>query len=129
MKTGFGLDQLELDAQWMCACFGCSLCLNVQVWCWAFLQTIKLKTRRPSTDKKTISSFLLVFLSLFPSVVSKGTVCEIRRARSTGHPRPVVSLVPVVRLLSNMWRRGYVQGALLHQPEVYTHTLADITII
>lgn len=76
---------------------------------------------RSNTDKEAIS--VRVFLS-FPSrsfcpVVSAGSVCQIWGAWSEGSSRPVVGLVPVVGLFSNVWRRSHVQGALLHQPEVH----------
>lgn len=51
-------------------------------------------------------------------MVSEGSVRQIWRARTQGRPWPVVSMVSVVRLLKNMWRRSHVQGTLLHQSEV-----------
>lgn len=80
--------------------------------------------QRSSSDKKAVSvclfsSFISFFL--FSAVVPEGSVCQIWGAWSQGGPWPVVSLVPVVRLFQNLWRRGHVQGAFLHQPKVYTY--------
>lgn len=35
-------------------------------------------------------------------------------------------VVPVVGLLQDLWRRGHVQGALLHEPEVHMHGHAHL---
>lgn len=80
---------------------------------------------QPKLAKDAIYYIFLYTIPLLSPVVSEGSVRQIWWARTQGSPWPVVSMVSVVRLLKNLWRRGHVQGTLLHQPEVINDTVTS----
>lgn len=47
------------------------------------------------------------------AVVPQGTVCPVRGPRAQARQWPVVSLVPVVRVHSHLWRGGHLPGKTL----------------